>query len=304
MDFRIKWLVSVLLIFGGILFCTAQERSKPLVKHVVLIGSDGFGAYAFKKAKAPNLRKMMENGAYTLEARSVLPSSSAVNWASMIMGSGPELHGYTEWGSKTPELPSKVIGDGNIYPTIFSLIHQQLPNTKKGASYSWGGIGYLFEKNMVDIDFNGKTDEETMQKAIEFILTEKPSLTFIHFDQPDGAGHNIGHDTPEYYKEVEKIDALVGKILSALEENNLMENTVILFSSDHGGVGKGHGGKTLLEVEIPWIIYGKNINSKGKLESSVVTYDTAVTIAHLLGLKIPDFWRGKPILEAIKYEEK
>lgn len=304
MNLKKESLVFMLLVFGSVLCCIGQEQAKPLAKHVILIGSDGFGAYAFKKAKVPNLRKMMKNGSYTLEARSVLPSSSAVNWASMIMGSGPELHGYTEWGSKTPELPSKVIGDGNIYPTIFSLVHQQLPETKKGVSYSWGGIGYLFEKNMVDIDFNGKTDEETMQKAIEFILKEKPSLTFIHFDQPDGAGHNIGHDTPEYYKEVEKIDALVGKILSALEENNLMENTVILFSSDHGGVGKGHGGKTLLEVEIPWIIYGKNISSKGKLESSVVTYDTAATIAYILGLKTPEFWRGKPILEAIKNAEQ
>jgi predicted AlkP superfamily phosphohydrolase/phosphomutase len=38
---------------------------------------------------------MMENGSYTLKMRSVLPSSSAVNWASMFMGAGPELHGYT-----------------------------------------------------------------------------------------------------------------------------------------------------------------------------------------------------------------
>ena len=208
----------------------------------------------------------MNNGSYSLEARSVLPSSSAVNWASMIMGSGPELHGYTEWGSKTPELPSKVIGKGNIYPTIFSLVDEQLSNTKKGVLYSWGGIGYLFEKNIVDIDFNGKTDEETTQKAIEFIINEKPSLTFIHFDQPDGAGHNIGHDTPKYYEEVEKIDVLVGKILTALEKSELMEDTVILFSSDHGGLDKGHGGKTLLEVEIPWIAYGTNIQSKRKTE--------------------------------------
>ena len=43
----------------------------------------------------------MEDGSYTLKKRSALPSSSAINWASMFMGAGPELHGYTEWGSKT-----------------------------------------------------------------------------------------------------------------------------------------------------------------------------------------------------------
>jgi predicted AlkP superfamily pyrophosphatase or phosphodiesterase len=277
-----------------------SENQKPLAKHVILIGSDGFGAYAFNKAKVPNLRKLMQEGSYSLEARCVLPSSSAVNWASMIMGSGPELHGYTEWGSKTPELPSRIIGKGNIYPTIFSLIEEQLPEAKKGVVYTWGGIGYLFEKSMVDIDYNGKTDVDTAKKALKFIVDEKPALTFIHFDEPDGAGHNIGHDTPEYYEAVEKIDSLVGIIITTLEKNNLMDDTAIIFSSDHGGIGKGHGGKTLEEVEIPWILYSKNIPKKGKLNSSIVTYDTAATIADILGIKPPQYWTGRTVLSEIK----
>ncbi|EAR02040.1 hypothetical protein FB2170_02115 [Maribacter sp. HTCC2170] len=279
------------------------EAQKPLAKHVILIGSDGFGAYAIKKAKVPNLRKMMEEGSYSLEARAVLPSSSAVNWASMIMGSGPELHGYTEWGSKTPEVPSRIIGKDSIYPTIFGVIDEQMPDAKKGVSYKWGGIGYLFEKNMVDLDFNGKSDEETADKALEFIIKEKPALTFIHFDEPDGAGHNLGHDTPEYYEAVEMIDGLVGKILKSLEEAGMIEESIIIFSSDHGGIDKGHGGKTLLEMEIPWIIYGKNVPAKGKLETSIVTYDTASTIAHILALESPDFWRGKPVIKAFENDK-
>lgn len=282
----------------------SETEPKALAKHVVLIGSDGFGAYAFQKAKLPNLRKMMENGSYSLNARSVLPSSSAVNWASMIMGSGPELHGYTEWGSKTPEVPSRIIGKGGIYPTIFSLIDDQMPEAKMGVSYSWDGIGYLFEKNMVDLDFNGKTDKETAEKALQFIVDEKPALTFIHFDQPDGTGHEIGHDTPEYYQTVEEIDSLVVHIVDTLKKNGMMDDTVIIFSSDHGGIGKGHGGKTLAEMEIPWIIYGANIPANGELKSSIVTYDTAATIAYVLGLKTPDFWRGKPVMEAFKIEDK
>lgn len=37
----------------------------------------------------------------------------------MFMGAGPELHGYTEWGSKTPELPSRELNQHGIFPTIF-----------------------------------------------------------------------------------------------------------------------------------------------------------------------------------------
>lgn len=274
---------------------TTENNNGKHAKHIILIGSDGFGAYAFQKAKIPNIRKMMKNGCYSLQARAVLPTSSAVNWASMIMGSGPELHGYTEWGSKTPELPSAQIGKGGIYPTIFSLIDEQLPNLKKGVSYTWGGIGYLFEKKMVDLDFNGKTDKNTVDKALRFIVEEKPIFTFIHMDEPDHAGHSVGHDTPEYYEAVEKIDSLVGHIINTLEKENMMEETIIIFSSDHGGIDKGHGGKTLLEAEIPWVIYGKGIAPKGKLEQTIVTYDTGATIAFLLGLEVPEFWRGKPV---------
>jgi len=276
-----------------------EKQNHQYAKHIILIGSDGFGAYAFEKAKIPNIRKMMNNGSYSLQARSVLPSSSAVNWASMIMGSGPELHGFTEWGSKTPELPSRIIGKGGIYPTIFSLIDEQLPNSKKGVSYNWGGIGYLFEKSMVDLDFNGETDEETVDKALEFLVENKPIFTFIHMSEPDNTGHGIGHDTPEYYESVEKIDSLVGQIIDTLEKQKMMEETIILFTSDHGGIDKGHGGKTLLEVEIPWIIYGRGIHKK-KLDQTIVTYDSGATIAFLLGLKIPEYWRGKPITTIVE----
>ena len=293
-----------LMIIGCSTSRLQKETNIQTAKHIILIGSDGFGAYAFAKSKTPNLRKMMQKGAYSLKARAVLPSSSAVNWASMIMGSGSELHGYTTWGSQKPELPSRVIGADSIYPTIFSLIDQQMPNAKKGVSYTWPGIGYLFEKSLVDLDFNGKEDPETVAKALEVIVKEKPALMFIHLTHPDNEGHDIGHDTKEYYEAVEKVDALVGEIMATLEQNGLMDDTVILFTSDHGGIDKGHGGKTLLEVEIPWIVYGKNIPAKGELKSSIVTYDTAATITYLLGLAITDFWRGKPITEILKNDKK
>lgn len=297
----LKNILGVVILFAFVVSCKSGQsvvEEKPLAKHIILIGSDGFGAYAFEKAKLPNLRKMMAEGAYSLQARSVLPSSSAVNWASMIMGSGPELHGFTEWGSKTPELPSRILGKGNIYPTIFSLVDEQMPTAKKGVSYTWGGIGYLFEKNMVDLDFNGRSDEETIGKAMDFHLENKSALTFIYLTHPDNEGHEEGHGTPEYYAAVEKVDAQVGEILETLEKAGVMDDTIIIFSSDHGGIDKGHGGKTLAEVEIPWITYGANIPAKGKLNSSIVTYDTATTIAYALGLKIPDFWRGKAVIEA------
>lgn len=88
---------SVLVLVS--LFITLVVYAQQKVKHVVLIGCDGFGAYALPEADMPNLKNLMKEGSWSLKARSVLPSSSAVNWASMIMGAGYTLHGYTEWNS-------------------------------------------------------------------------------------------------------------------------------------------------------------------------------------------------------------
>ena len=58
--------------------CEAQKA-----KHVVLIGADGFASAVVREHPGafPNLERLMREGSYTLERRSVLPSSSALNWA-------------------------------------------------------------------------------------------------------------------------------------------------------------------------------------------------------------------------------
>ena len=291
--------LSFLLMILCLSSADLKAQSKQ-IKHVVLIGFDGLGAYAFDSADIPNIRQLMKEGSYSLKARSVLPSSSAVNWASMIMGAGPTMHGYTEWGSKTPEIPSVIKNEYNLFPSIFSLVREQRPQAKTGVVYSWEGIGYLFEKKAVDLDVYTSNDSLTLQTTNNFLKTEKPLLTFVHFTEPDGVGHNIGHRTPEYYAVVHKVDTYVGAIVEAIKNAGLENNTLIIISSDHGGTAKGHGGKTLDEVEIPWIIAGPGIKKNHEIKDVIITYDTAPTIAYALQLKMPQAWRGKPVLEAFE----
>ena len=116
-----------ILLFALFIVVPNSFATKRKAQHVVLIGLDGWGAYSVEKADIPNIKNVMANGAYTLKKRSALPSSSAINWASMFMGAGPELHGYTEWGSKTPELPSRQLIQHCIFPTIFQLLRDASP---------------------------------------------------------------------------------------------------------------------------------------------------------------------------------
>jgi len=294
-----KTLLLVLAVFFSV---TGFSQIKD-VKHVVLIGADGLGAFILNKHKGsfPNLEKMMSQGASTLQMRSVLPSSSAVNWASFLMGAGPELHGYTEWGSRTPELPSRVIGDYGIFPGIFGQMRKTYPNAETGVIYSWEGIGFLYEQAAVNFNkFEKDDDNMVLQTGIDYLKEKKPVLSFIYFSQPDGAGHGIGWDSPEYLEECKKIDTYVGKIIDTLKETGMYENTIIIFASDHGGIEKGHGGKTMQEMQVPYIMFGKNIKSGYVIDESTMIYDNAATVAYILGLECPQVWISRPIFSAFK----
>ncbi|MDR3057448.1 MAG: alkaline phosphatase [Prevotella sp.] len=280
-----------------LLFCFFQLNASS-IKHVIMIGCDGFGAYAYPKADMPNLKKLAENGVWSIKVRTVLPSSSAVNWASILMGAGPTLHGYTEWGSQIPEIPSAVTSRNGKFPSIYTLLREQIPQSKTAAIYSWGGIEHLLEKDIINFVIPTKSNEDlTADTAVAIIKKEKPTFTFIHFDEPDHTGHGAGHNTPEYYAMLTKVDERIGKIVQAVKDAGIEKETVIMVVSDHGGIEKDHGKKSLQEVETPIIISGTNIKKGHELNSVIIDYDYAPTIARMFGLKIPQAWRGQSIKE-------
>src|SRR4029434_7558238 len=93
------------------------------------------------------------------------------------------------------------------------------------------------------------------RRAIEVIREKKPTFMFVHFDDVDHAGHDRGWKTPEYFAAIEQVDQLIGELLAALTAAGIRERTVVFMTADHGGRGKGHGGATMEEIEIPWIVY-------------------------------------------------
>ncbi len=295
-----KTFLFLIAAFSFLLSGQAAEKAK----HVVLIGLDGWGAYSVSKAEIPNIRKMMNEGCYTLKKRSALPSSSAINWASMFMGAGPELHGYTQWGSKVPELPSREVTENGIFPTIFYLLHKARPEAEIGCLYEWEGIKYLADTLALDYhaqapDYN-KHPEALCGMAEKYIKEKTPVLLAVCFDNPDHVGHAAGHDTPEYYAKLNELDIYVARIVQAVKDAGMFDNTIFIITADHGGINKGHGGKTMQEMETPFIICGKNVKKGGEFSESMMQYDVASTIAYIFGLKQPQVWIGRPMKQVFK----
>jgi predicted AlkP superfamily pyrophosphatase or phosphodiesterase len=296
-----KTIVVILFILAATGMTTyAKEKAG----HVIFIGLDGWGSYSFEKAEMPNVKKLAKEGSCTLKKRSVLPSSSAVNWASMFMGAGPELHGYTEWGSKTPELPSRVVVKNKIFPTVFQLLRDKKPNAETGCIYDWEGIKYLVDTlslNYYEQSPDYKVVPEGLcDMAVKYIIGKKPIFAAIIFDEPDHTGHQDGHDTPEYYTTLSRLDGYIGKIIEAVKEAGFYDETIFIITSDHGGINKGHGGKTMQEMETPFIISGKNIKKGLLFDESMMQFDIASTIACIFELKQPQVWIGRPMTQVFK----
>lgn len=293
---KMKSCLFTLILFIPLLL-PAQVKG---VKHVILIGVDGMGAnYLSKAENIPVMRSLMRMGASTMHARCVSPSSSADNWASMVMGAGPELHGYTEWNSQKPEIPSKQLDHYGLFPTIYALLRDQQPNSKIGVIYSWEGISYLFPKQAVNKDDHTNNDSLTADHSAKYIRSDKPDFLFVHFDGVDGAGHGIGWGTEEYYSAIQRTDKYIGQIVQSIKDAGIENNTVVIVTADHGGIKTGHGGKTIQEMEIPWIAFGKGIQKNKILDQSIMTFDTAATIAYLFGLTTPQVWIGRPVISAL-----
>jgi len=272
-------------------------------KHIILIGFDGLSSYSLNHgAQMPMFQKMMKEGAYTLENRSVLPSSSAVNWASMFMGAGPELHGYTEWGSKVPELPSRVLNKNRIFPDIYSCIRLKYPKSELGYFYEWEGMKYLVDtlalSTCKQVQLSEINTKVAVAPVVKYINEKKPMFCAVVFAEPDGAGHSKGWESDDYLQMVNNLDKALAEIVKAVENAGILDETLFILSSDHGGNNCGHGGKTMKEMQTPIVFWGNKVNSGSYIKESTMVFDIASTIGYLLDIQQPQVWIGRPIKSA------
>ena len=299
-----RFLLLILAALALCSACTDKDKEGPKAGHVIFIAVDGVSTLAFKDPKLlerlPNLKMMMEQGSYTLEKRSVMPSASAINWASIFNGLPTEQHGFGHWNTVKPEIPPVLDNGRGMPPTVYTLLREQRPEAESGCVYNWDGIGPLIDEEVINYHLYRKPDSSALEKyvredAVRYILEKKPTFFTVYIGEPDEVGHNEGWDTPKYYECLEETDRMVGIIIEACKEAGIFDDTIFMFSSDHGGSGNGHGELQILQLESPLILYGKHVRKGYVLEEPAMQYDLAATLAYALGLKIPPAWRGRPL---------
>jgi len=105
-----------------------------------------------------------------------------------------------------------------------------------------------------------------------------------------------------YYRLVEKVDAEIGKVLTALHETGQEENTVVIFASDHGDGHSRHrwNQKWSLYDEsarVPFIVAWKGRTRAGCVDSHLVSsgLDLLPTICDYAGVIVPKGCLGRSV---------
>lgn len=110
-----------------------------------------------------------------------------------------------------------------------------------------------------------------------------------------------------YYRLTEMVDTEIGRILKALDENGLTENTLIVFTSDHGDGNASH--KWVQKVNsyeestsVPFIVSWRNVTPHGVKNNTNIVSGTDVlpTLCDYAGLDIPERITGmsvRPVIE-------
>ncbi len=164
--------------------------------------------------------------------------------------------------------------------------------------YHEGDTSYVWKNNKLADAKNRMTEAETpvhLPKNTKFNIP--PYL-------PDNAV--VRNDMWKVYNNIAEMDKQLGAVLKQLEEDGLLENTIIFFYGDHGGPLPRE--KRLIYdsgLNTPMIIrYPKKVNSGQKDEQLISFVDFAPTLLSLIGVEPPKHLQGQAFLGKYKANNK
>lgn len=144
---------------------------------------------------------------------------------------------------------------------------------------------------------------ESLPLPAQKILTQRKE----QIDLPDSLAVSA---IQAYLATISFLDAQVGRVLDALEATGLKDNTIVVFTSDHGYHMGEHGHyqkRTLFEysARIPLIISYPGQKSRGERTKSIVEMiDFYPTLCELAGLTYPGEISGKSMVPVLENPKK
>jgi predicted AlkP superfamily pyrophosphatase or phosphodiesterase len=255
---------------------------------VVLIMIDGLRPDAITPDGCPALTGLMARGAYSLQARSVMPCLTLPCHMSIFHSVPPGRHGVTSnvWSPMARPLPGLVeVARAGGRRCAFFYNWEPLRNLSQP-----GSLAHSFFRDNFD---SPGGDHYIAGEAMRVLPVDRPDFAFVYLGTVDVAGHVSGWMSPSYLAQAARVDEAVGALLAVLPPD-----AHVLVQADHGGHDRSHGSDIPEDILIPWILAGPGVIAGRALQSPVSLLDTAPTLARLLGLAAHAEWEGRVVAEA------
>ncbi|MDB5326503.1 MAG: type phosphodiesterase/nucleotide pyrophosphatase [Phycisphaerales bacterium] len=293
----------LLALLAGLLplLTAAAPTTAPTNKRVLIISIDGCRPDLLLRGDTPTLHQLLDEGAYTFWAQTTAVSVTIPSHVSMLTGARPQVH-QIEWNHDLP-LAHPVYP---AVPTLFEVAHNAGYTTGIVAGKSKFDV--FLKPGTMDVSWVPSTEvvsnREVLSHVLSVINAGPPQVLMVHLPETDKVGHAVGWATPQYMAALHKADSAIGTILGTLASKQLLENTMIIVTADHGGAGKTHGPDDPRCRNIPWICVGPGVRRGIDLTSiatdrTIRTEDTFATACQFLGIPVDPKLDGRPVLEVM-----
>ncbi len=233
-------------------------------KKAIILGYDGCRADILSERKEDGaVSYLLANGAsnnllycggVNYPEKNTQATSTAPGWCSILTGVCADKHGIfgndITKSMDTKTLMTTLTEEGIIDTASFI--------TRWKGHFSRNNATYLLEKdycteNNLGVSFNLCKNDAASH---EFVLSEVkkedcPDFIFVIYEHTDSTGHDFGFtfNNPGYKDAFIESDACACETIKAIEARASYETEdwLIILTSDHGGIGTGHGGASVQE---------------------------------------------------------
>jgi N-sulfoglucosamine sulfohydrolase len=270
------------------------------------------GAYGLSQVSTPNLDRLASEGRLYKRAYATAPVCSASRSA-FILGCYQTTTGLHPHDVENPQplpAPYKHL-PGLLREAGWFVTNAAAPGTMRGGKAVKKGkthYNFLHDAGMFDGD-DWRKRRPGQPFFAQFQITEphRPFPIPEHYDEAKLRAIELPPNYPEhplmrrdwyaYQRSVEVVDRRVGGVLDQLQEEGVLDDTIVMFFADHGRpMPWGKQWLTVEGLQVPLIMRGPGIAAGSVEERLVSLIDLAPSMLKIAGQAVPAWMQGRAIL--------
>jgi hypothetical protein len=268
---------------AAVIGCLSQTLHAEFVIHISVDG--GGGPYVQSIINLlPNYKRLQTQGAWTNNARTDYDYTITLpNHTSQLTGrpvTGANGHNWTSNSDPPANATLASNNGGNYIASALDVAHDNglrtamFVNKSKFSIYDTSYNATNGANDVTGVN-NGKDKIDTYALttgaagAVNAFIANQGNpaqYNFLHFSNPDDAGHSSGWGSATYLSALQAVDSALGTLFNFLDNNATFKNhTYIVLTADHGGGASASTEHSLnsnaLNYTVPFYVWGPGVRA-------------------------------------------